>query len=296
MKITFNTPISLRDHGGNGYANVDECSLYFEPTFSGYRLNFDFTLETFKRENTVTLVAWEVDFYCFIKNQHYLMGRMNNGLQYNDFPIVLDGRGHSVKKIIDISTSDMVRLIDMSHRSEASFKFEAIPKFREQISANKEKGTCTIPHSEWLNFLNGMGLDRFELISIKIPISSSHLHKPFSDAVGKIREAERQYTKGDWNGSASSCRAAWRTILSATPGGSKAIEHLISPLSGDPKRKKFAEVLIKGLHDIENVAGGHLEGDQKAGTPPSQLEPEDALLCIHWYASVIGYLSSINSN
>ena len=45
-----------------------------------------------------------------------------------------------------------------------------------------------------------MGLDRYELIVIRVPVASSHLHKPFADALAKIREAEGQYTRGDWNG------------------------------------------------------------------------------------------------
>jgi hypothetical protein len=46
------------------------------------------------------------------------------------------------------------------------------------------------------------------------------------------------------------------------------------------------------VHDVMNKAV-HLEGDVKAGTPPADLSPEDALLCVHWYAALIGYLSSL---
>jgi hypothetical protein len=67
----------------------------------------------------------------------------------------------------------------------------------------------------------------------------------------------------------------------------------LAPAIGDPRRKDFAAALIKGLNDVGNKAV-HLEGDVKAGTPPADLSPEDALLCIHWYAAVIGYLSSVS--
>lgn len=111
--------------------------------------------------------------------------------------------------------------------------------------------------------------------------------------LAKIREAERQYTQGDWNGAASSCRSAWRTVLSSAPSGVSPFEHLLAPVVGDPRRKAFATALIKGLNDLANEAV-HLEGDAKKKTLPADLSAEDALLCIHWYAAVIGYLSSIN--
>jgi hypothetical protein len=40
----------------------------------------------------------------------------------------------------------------------------------------------------------------------------------------------------------------------------------------------------------------HLEGDPANGILPTQLAPEDALLCIHWYTVVLGYLASITSH
>lgn len=294
LTVKFNTPIDLRDQG-NIFATAGECSLHSEKTFSGYRLSFNFTLETFKRESAITLMAWEMDFYCVVDNKDYLIGRMSNGLQHeNDFPMSCnDGRKHFIRKVIDISTESIIKLMELSHRDNLSVKFEAIPSFRESISPVKDQGWGNVSHSEWIIFLNGLGLDRFELISFKIPITSSHLHAPFSDALGKIRQAELQYTRGDWIGAAASCRSAWRTVLSCAPSGVAPFEHLLSPILGDPERKRFALALVKSLNDVEN-ASVHLEGDQKSGDSSTNLGPEDALLCIHWYASVIGYLSSIN--
>jgi hypothetical protein len=123
-------------------------------------------------------------------------------------------------------------------------------------------------------------MDRFEVISIRIPVASSHLHTPCVEAVAKIREAERQYTRGDWNGAASSCRSAWRTVLSSASSGVSPFEHLLAPVVGDPRRKAFAMAVIKGLNDVANEAV-HLEGDVKKKTLPADLSPEDALLCIH---------------
>jgi len=80
-------------------------------------------------------------------------------------------------------------------------------------------------------------------------------------------------------------------VLSAVSGKKEQrIETRLGEVTGDPRRKKFATALIKGLHDILNKAK-HLEGDQTAGTLPADLKPEDALLSIHWYSAAIGCLS-----
>jgi hypothetical protein len=46
---------------------------------------------------------------------------------------------------------------------------------------------------------------------------------------------------------------------------------------GDPRRKKFAEAIIKSLGDALN-SGVHLEGDVKNNVLPADLSAEDALL------------------
>jgi hypothetical protein len=94
--------------------------------------------------------------------------------------------------------------------------------------------------------------DRYELIAIRIPVAASHLHKPLVEALTKIREAERQYMRGDWNGAAASYRGAWRTVLSSAPPGVSLFEHLLALVVGDPRRKEFALLLIKGLRDASS--------------------------------------------
>ena len=186
-----------------------------------------------------------------------------------------------------------MQFVDESHRGNVTFEFQATPQLAcVQLHGSAEQGRLVIPHSAWLEHLNRTGMDRYELIAIRVPVATSHRHKPFSDALAKIREAERQYAKGDWNGAAASCRGAWRTVLSSAPPGVSPFEHLLAPVIGDPRRKEFAVALIKGVHDVMNKAV-HLEGDVKTGMPPADLSPEDALLCIHWYAAMIGYLSSL---
>jgi hypothetical protein len=66
-------------------------------------------------------------------------------------------------------------------------------------------------------------------------------------------------------------------VRSATPNGVKALDYLLAPLMGDPRRKKFAEAIIKSLGDALN-SGVHLEGDVKNNVLPADLSAEDALL------------------
>lgn len=288
--------IRIGDQHGSGYAKLVSCDLYLEQTLFGYRLAFNFQGVSFVREKgeTLTLVGLETDLYFHDGKRAVLMGRMLPDL--HERPQLLKGHDVRVRRYFDIRTNDFIQLANQSHRGDVTFEFHATPVFLETtIYAKKEEGRLKIVHSEWLEHLNRAGMARYDLIAIRTPIASSHLHKPFADAVEKIREAERQYARGDWNGAAASCRNAWKTVLSATPSGTQPIDYLLAPLIGDPKRKEFATVLMKGLHDILNKAA-HLEGDVKTGTPPTDLQPEDALLCVHWYAAMIGYLSSLNAN
>lgn len=239
----------------------------------------------------MSLLGWEVDLYYQVEGRSVLMGRMLADL--SEYPRNINGYEFNLSRYFDLRSDDFLQLVDKSHRGDVIFEFRATPLLSGiQHRGNTENGRLVIPHSTWLEHLNKTGMDRYELIAIRIPVASSHLHKPLVEALTKIREAERQYMRGDWNGAAASCRGAWRTVLSSTPPGVSPFEHLLAPVVGDPRRKEFALSLIKGLHDILNKAV-HLEGDVKTGTPPADVSPEDALLCIHWYTAVLGYLSSI---
>lgn len=285
--------IRISDQGSRSYARAAGCNLYIEQALFGYRINFNFTIEVYPRENgnPISLLGWEMDLYFKDRGQTVLVGRMLSDLR--EHPRELR-HGFTLSRYIDLRADEFLQLVDKSYRGDVTFEFHATPLLAGIAqNGSTEQGALTIPHSEWLDHLNRTGMDRFEMIAIRVPVKSSHLHKPFADAVTKIREAERQYSRGEWNGAASSCRSAWRTILSGAPSGVAAFEHLLAPVIGDPRRKDFAAALIKGLNDVGNKAV-HLEGDVKTGTPPADMSPEDALLCIHWYAAVIGYLSSLS--
>lgn len=290
--MTLQNKISIGDHHRN-YAEITDCRFSIRKTFTGFRFNFNFELKPFdiNKENPLILNDLNIDLSFRTTNSPILLGRMISDLL--ESPLELNRRQLTITKLFDIQMEDFIRLVDISHRGDMQFEFDVNPIYKdESINSKRETGYLNIPHSEWIKKINNAELDRFELISIRIPVSSSHLYTPFVEAVKKIREAEQQYIRGDWNGAASSCRSAWRTVLSSAPQNTKPIEHLLSLVTGDPRRKNFAGALMKGLHDIQNMAV-HLEGDVKAGKPPADVSPEDALLCIHWYSAIIGYLSSI---
>lgn len=287
--------IRIGDQNGRGYARATACDFNIEPALFGYRLSFNFSFQpyTTRKVEPPVLVGWVADLYLRDANEPVLIGRLHPDA--SEEVRTIDDNGFTRRKYYDVRTDDMSRLAHRTHAGDVTFEFSATPVFAGEHQYPKtENGRLVIPHSEWLGYLNRAGVARYELIAIRVPVASSHLHKPFSEAVAKIREAERQYDRGDWNGAAASCRAAWRTVLSVTPQGTKPIEHILAPLVGDPRRKAFAEVLTKGLHDILNNAA-HSEGDVKTGTPPSDLKAEEALLCIHWYTSIIAYLASLHA-
>jgi hypothetical protein len=290
--MNLQNKITIGDHRDN-YAEITDCGFSIWKTFTGFRFSFNFTVKPFSTntENSIVLDSLHIDLSFRAVDSSILLGRMIGDL--SECSRELKGYEFSITKLFDIQMEDFIRLVDVSHRGDMQFEFNTKPIFFDKMRQGKfETAYLKIPHSEWLNYINNAELDRFELISIRIPVSSSHLHSPFVEAVKKIREAEQQYIRGDWNGAASSCRSAWRTVLSSAPPNAKPIEHLLSSVTGDPRRKNFAEALLKGLLDIQNKAV-HLEGDIKTGTPPADVSPEDALLCIHWYSTVIGYLSSL---
>ena len=281
--------LRISDQGGYGYARATGCNLNIEQTLFGYRLKFGLTFEA-QNGNSVSLDGWESDLYLNEGAQSILLGRLVPDLSEHPRRLI---HQFTLQRHLDLRSDDFLRLVDKSYQGDVVFEFRTRPLLSGITHEGKaEQGRLSIPKSEWLDLINKTGMDRFELIAIRVPVQSSHLHKPFLDALSKIREAERQYARGDWNAAGSSCRSAWRTILSTAPQGSQAIEHLLAPVIGDPRRKEFGVALAKGLNAIGNKAV-HLEGDVKTSTPPANLNAEDALLCIHWYAAVIGYLSSL---
>ena len=288
--------IRIADEGGTGYARATACKFHIEQSLFGYRLHFIFTVEPYSREGggDISLLEWDIDLYFKDEDRFILVGRMLP--DRSEAPRKLHRYGFTVNRYFDLRSEEFLRLIDKSHSGDVVFEFHATPLLAGiPHDAGSEQGRLIIPQSAWVDCLKQTGLDRYEFIVVRIPVSSSHLHQPFVDALTKVREAEQQYTKGDWNGAAASCRSAWNTVMSSVPANTprdQRLEFLLQRMTGDPKRQKFALALLKAFNNVINEAV-HLEGDVKKGVPPTDLRPEDALLCIHWYTAAIGYLSCL---
>lgn len=291
--------IRIADQGGYGYANIETCSFYIERTFCGYELQFNFEVSCFNRkedEPPLILQDLHMNLYFHQSDKKILLGQMATEIHYQMRKIASNYQ-FSLKKNLFMSTVDFIRLINQTYGSDVLFGFEVVPVFRDlmRYEPTQEHGWLRIPQAKWLENINTLDLDRFEMITIRVPVASSHLHKPFADAVGKIREAEKLYERGELLGAAVACRAAWNTVLSSVPPGTpkdKRLEHFLGSITGDPPRKEFPLAVLKGFNNTINK-GVHLEGDVQAGTLPANLKSEDILLCIHWYSAAIAYLSQI---
>lgn len=288
--------IRIADQGGYGYAIIETCSFYIDRTFSGYELQFNFEVKCFgRKEDDPSLILQDlhVKLYFHQSDKKILLGQLATEIDYQPKKITSNYE-FSLKKNFSMTNDDFIRLINQTYGGNVLFGFEVVPVFRDLIryQPTQEHGWLRIPQAVWLEKINALDLDRFELITIRVPVASSHLHKPFVDAVGKIREAEQLYQRGELLGGVVACRAAWNTVLSSVPPSTPRLEYMLAPLTGDPLRKEFAQAVLNGFHDVVNK-GVHLEGNVKTNTPPANLKPEDVLLCIHWYSAAIGYLSQI---
>jgi hypothetical protein len=284
------------NNSSRAFATTDACDLYIQPTMFGCRFSFSFSIKPTKYAEEVAphLTDLSAEIYLQSDNRSILIGNLSSDI--NEGQHKLTKNALHLRKHLDLDSNQMVMLSDMTHIDDVRIKFELSLKFLEdEMYPLSGTAYLRIPHSEWLKLLNNSGMRRFELIAIHVPVSTSHLHKPFSEAINKIREAEREYLKGNWNAAAASCRDAWNTVLSTAPPQTpldQRIDYLLSNVTGDPKRKEFAKVLMKGLHDLLNQTK-HLQGNVQTQSPPGDLKPADALLCIHWYSAMIGYLASV---
>lgn len=261
------------------------------PTLFGHEFTFEFRIEPINyKENPETLTDLSIEISLVENHQPLRMGRFTSR---SKSPYILNDRQRDIQLQLHLRSDELMILADRTHHGEVSFEFNAYAQFGETYSY--DNGRLTIPHSKWLEILNRLRLDRYDLIVIRTPVAASHLHSPFSEALNKIREAEREFTKGNWNGTGAACRSAWNTVMSSVPKNTtreQRLEHLLRNVIGDPRRQKFALAVMKGFNNIVNEAV-HLEGDVKSSRAPSDLTRDDALLCLHWYSSAIAYLASV---
>jgi len=290
--MQFQSPLNF-ENNSRTFAVIEKCDLYISQTMFGVRISFTFQIKPNQIGAEMELQRLEGELSLETGNRSVLLGSLEP--RFTDNQSKLNPHGTSVTKHLELRSDEFVLLADRTHIGDVGLIFHLKLHILGEPYTSAPQGRLLVPHSEWLKLLASSAITRFELIAIKVPVESSHLHKPFSAAVSKIREAEREYAKGNWNAAAACCRDAWNTILSSVPRGipkEKRFDALLTKVTGDPRRKAFAETLMKGLHDILNKAK-HLEGDIQMQTEPADLKPEDALLCIHWYSTMIGYLASL---
>lgn len=263
-----------------------------EATLFGHEFTFEFRIEpTDYKENPVTLTGLSIEISLVEDHKPLKIGRFTSR---GERPYRLNARHSDLQLQLHLRSDELIVLADRTHHGEVIFEFSAHAQFGENDYLH-DNGRLTIPHSKWLEILNRLRLDRYELIVIRTPVAASHLHSPFSEALNKIREAEREFTKGNWNGVGVACRSAWNTVMSSVPKNTprdQRLEHLLRNVTGDPRRQKFAFAVMKGFNNIVNEAV-HLEGDVNSGRAPSDLTRDDALLCLHWYSSAVAYLAAV---
>jgi hypothetical protein len=281
-------------HSRRAAALITACEIMGppSPTLFGQEFTFVFRVEPFEYEqNPSTLTDLKITISLVENNQSLMIGRFTSR---SERPYLLNAKTKDIQLQLHLRTDELIVLADRTHHGDVAFEFDVVARFGEDIHPSSS-GRLVVPHSTWLEILNKSHLDRYELIVIRTPVTASHLHSPFSEALNKIREAEREFTKGNWNGTGSACRGAWNTVLSCVPKGTprdQRLEYLLSNVTGDPRRQKFALAVLKGFNNVVNEAV-HLEGDVKSSRVPSDLTRADALLCLHWYSAAIGYLASI---
>ena len=288
--------IRIGDLDGRTHGIIKNCTFRIDKFFSGYDLVFGFKINSFgpiKEDSTVVLRDLRVNLSIRLNSEVISLGLMDTPLNYYPKEMVMDGE-FSLSKKLSLATNDFIRLIDFTYSSDVSFEFEVLPIFQSsyEYSVQSQQGWLNVPQAVWFKHINKLDLDRFELITIRVPVASSHRHKPFADALSKIREAEESYKKGDLRGAVIACRSAWETVLSVVPSGAARMEYMLSTVSADPHRHEFALAVLKGFKGVIDK-GIHLEGNVKTSMPSGNLKPEDVLLCIHWYSAAIGYLSQI---
>jgi hypothetical protein len=284
------------ENSNSASALITACEIMGppRPTLFGKEFTFVFRVEPFEyKQNPLTLTRLKITISLLENDQSLMIGRFTSR---SDHPHLLNAKCVDIQLQLHLRTDELIVLADRTHHGDVSFKFDVVTHFGEDIFPSSS-GTFVVPHSRWLEILNGLRLDRYELIVIRTPVEASHLRSPFSEALNKIREAEREFSKGNWNRVGVACRSAWNTVLSSVPSGTprdQRLEYLLSNVMGDPRRQKFAFAVLKGFNNVVNEAV-HLEGDLKSSRVPSDLTRADALLCLHWYSTAIGYLASIAS-
>jgi len=295
--------LELMTNGGQIVARFANFSIFYcRPTLSGVEFAFEFVYQGTEpaAQNKLFIDAFQIELSVILENQQeFYIGRFRQDVSE---PHRLRAFESRFQARLELGHTAYRSLVDWTHHNSLDLRFQmkVIVKGPDDETngafATGDKRT-NIPHSEWLEILNRGPFNRFETITISQPVNASSEDKEiFESAMALLKDAESSFNRGDWSGVGTKCRGSWRVFKTLIPKKDQlqAVELLLAPVAGDPRRKEFGEAMIKGLNAILNKAT-HLEGDSSANTLPVELSRADALLCLHWTSAVLSYLALVRS-
>jgi hypothetical protein len=236
----------------------------------------------------------EVDTSWVRKDSVRLVGRMISDLHVEPHR-AKQGR-FRIEKHIDIDTGRFYQWAEESHDADLVLELRVCPRFDGPPLGKVDQQRVTVAQSEWLKLLESADLMRFDYVVLRapygVPVSKE---RAFAHAIEQLKQGEAAYLRGAWNQVGVHCRASWRTMLSTAPPGDarSASAYLLRNVEADAGRQELAKVIQRSVHDMLNVAT-HLEGDAKVNRPPTDMRPEDAAICLHWYSALIRYVMAVS--
>lgn len=290
-------PINMRM---NNCGELNRCTLTIENGIGRHRLLFRFGFSPSTNAVTLPLISKNELYVESIIAQvqlaisagsYLLIGALQPNIEH---PILYLNcpRDHMMQ--LELSSQELLHLADRTDsgglrlRLSMNFMF-SVPHGR----SGPEHSEFEIPHSEWVQTLEKAALHRYELITLRTPLRGTPAYPIYDECLNMLKEAQETFNRGDWNGVGGKCRPIWNTIKGHAADQRKAVEELLNTVTGDPRRKKFGEAVVKGVIDVLNNAT-HLEGDPSKGTLPADLRREDAALCLHWTAALLRYLAEVD--
>jgi hypothetical protein len=97
------------------------------------------------------------------------MGRMLPDRSEADWK--LERYGFTVTRYFELRSDEFFQIAEKSRSGDVVFQFHATPLLRgSQHEGSAAEGRLVIPRSAWLEYVNRTGLDRYELIVIRVPV------------------------------------------------------------------------------------------------------------------------------
>lgn len=130
----------------------------------------------------------------------------------------------------------------------------------------------TIPQSEWVKLLKGLGWSELEIL--EIPSNRLRVVPHLAKALERLEDAQQNYRNGDWEETLMNCRKAFEAIVqdfSGEPDMGKAREAFASILGEGEKAERF-DKLAKSLGDFLHL------GRHETGVSIKRSDSEFALL------------------